>query len=119
MQGLLEFYTKHKRALTAIFGVLMITGAIAALYWTNSSSAASRENTKASKSIERMKAKGLIGGTSSSKSKKSSPKSLMSSYMEKKDEQNRVFLIILAIVGALSLLYSFFSKKDDKSLSAK
>jgi len=118
MQQLLEFYLKHKRAITAIFGVLMITGAIAALYWSNPSSASST-NTKASKSIERMKAKGLIGGSSSSKSKKSSPKSLMSSYMEKKSEQNRVLLIILAIVGALSLLYSFFSKKDEKPATLK
>jgi len=112
MQQLLEFYGKHKRAITAIFGVLMITGAIVALYWTNSSSVSS-ENANANKSIERMKAKGLIGG-SSSKSKKSSPATIMSSYMEKKAEQNRVLLIILAIVGALSLLYSIFLKKDEK-----
>ena len=120
MQEIKIFYTKYKRALSAIVGILMITGAIATLYWSNSSGLGSKENTKASKSIERMKAKGLLGGSSSSgKSKKSSPKSLMSSYMEKKSEQNRVFLIILAIGGALALLYSFFSKKDDKSLSAK
>jgi len=119
MKRLLEFYNKYRRTLLATFGIFMITGALAALYWSNSSGGVSSENAKASKSIERMKAKGLLGNSKSSSSKKSSPKSLMSSYMEKKGEQNRILLIVLIVGGVIALVMSFLSKKSDKTISAK
>jgi len=119
METIYKFYSKHKRSILAIFGILMISGALLSLYWSNSSSAISKENAKANKSIERMKAKGLLGGSSSSNIQKSNPKSLMSSYMEKKDEQNRILLIIVIVVGTIALLISFFSKKEENTISAK
>lgn len=110
MDAFKKFYRQHKRGVLATLGVLMVAAGLISLYWSQPS-AQDIKNENARKNIERMKSKGMMGG--SKNSKKSSGMNMMSNYMDKKAEQNRILIVILIIGGVLSMTISFFSKEKE------
>lgn len=92
-------------------GVLFFV-AFVLFFWTTPKEGLS-ENEIAARNVARMEAKTYGSSASTSKSSKPSNSPIMKSYKDTQAKQLRYTLIVLMIVGAGFLGYSFIKKKEN------
>lgn len=106
----MEFFNKYQTIIFRSLGGVMFLIAFVALFWTTPKEGLS-ENEKAAINIARMEARMAGNSPSISKAQTSSKSPIMKSYKDMQAKQLRYALIVLMIIGAGFLGYSFIKKE--------
>ena len=109
----MDFFIKHQTVILRSLGSVLFLFAFVAFFWTTPKKGLS-ENELAAANVARMEARvtGAMGGSSGQKEKpKHSP--FMQKYKDTQAQQMRYALIVIMIVGAGFLGYSFLKKNGD------
>jgi type II secretory pathway component PulM len=89
-------------------GAFLLVTALAAFFWANNSnSAATIEEQRAAERVARMEAR-VSGNAAEAKALKATPIEI---YSDRSKEQLKYLIILMMIIGALSLGYSFLKKE--------
>ena len=105
----MEFFKKNQTIIFRFLGGVMFFIAFVIFFWTTPKDGIS-ENEKAARNVARMEAR--MAGESSSSSQASKPSSspIMKAYKDTQAKQIRYALVIIMILGAGFLGYSFVKR---------
>lgn len=108
----MEFFLKHKKAITRSLGAVMLIVGFAIHFWVTPKDGLS-ENDKAAARVARMEAKVKGSGSSSSQPAKQDTSKFLEKLKNTQEKQVQYLTIIAMILGVGFLGYSFTPKKDE------
>lgn len=110
----MEYFLKHREVILRTVGALLLLIGFVVHFWVVPQEGLSK-NDRAAANLARMEAS--IAGSSSSKAgKKSDKPKFLQELKEKQKKQMQYLTIIIMVLGAGSLGYSFIKKGDEEEV---
>lgn len=111
----MEFFKKYQIIIFRSVGSFLFIVSVAAFFWTAPKKGFT-ENEIAAANVARMEARMAGQSSSSTQAQKPNKSPFLKTYKDTQAKQLRYALIVLMILGAGFLLYSFISKKGGKEV---
>ena len=109
----MEYFLKHQQTILRTIGALFLLVGFVIHFWVVPQKGLSK-NDRAAANLARMEAS--VSGGSSKKEKKSDTSKFLKELKKTQEQQVEYLTIIIMILGAGSLGYSFIKKKDEEEV---
>ena len=107
----MEIYLKYKEVILRTLGVLLLLIGTMMYFFVTPSKTGVSQNDKAAARVARMEAS--VAGKSKAEKPKSSSEHVMHALKSQQEQQVKYFTILVILLGAASLGYSFIKKKEE------